>query len=114
MLSALLRPFGRGENSQDEGHRPDVEQRFAPTNRMHRASVASLGEYRQHRHAAADFTEADDDDDDEENESHHDNGQPSRYQAAGVQTEEDEDGRSHSIGLPLFSAGHLGMYMRPQ
>ncbi|VBB83847.1 Putative protein of unknown function [Podospora comata] len=107
MLSALLRPFGRGENSQDEGHRPDVEQRFAPTNRMHRASVASLGEYRQHRHAAADFTEADDDDDDEENESHHDNGQPSRYQAAGVQTEEDEDGRSHSIGLPLFSAGHL-------
>ncbi|KAK4651425.1 hypothetical protein QC762_606080 [Podospora pseudocomata] len=107
MLSALLRPFGRGENSQDEGHRPDVEQRFAPTNRMYRASVASLGEYRQHRHAAADFTEAEDDDDDEENESHHDNGQSSRYQAAGVQTEEDEDGRSHSIGLPLFSAGHL-------
>ncbi|KAK4197257.1 hypothetical protein QBC40DRAFT_334153 [Triangularia verruculosa] len=113
MLSTLIRPFGRGQKSQDEGHRPDIEQRFAPTNRLHRASVASIGEYRQHRHAAADFTEADDDD--EEDESHHGHGhghghgqgQSSRYQATSVQTEEDEDGQSHSIGLPLFSTGHL-------
>ncbi|KAK4193837.1 hypothetical protein QBC35DRAFT_468709 [Podospora australis] len=103
MLSALLRPFNKGENSHDESHR-DIEHHFASI--PPRPSAATLGEYRQHRHATADFTEADDDDEDEDDEPRNNGGQ-SRYHA-GMQTEEDEDGRTNSVGvLPVFSAGHL-------
>ncbi|KAK3990124.1 hypothetical protein QBC44DRAFT_75715 [Cladorrhinum sp. PSN332] len=109
MLSALLRPFSKGENSNlqdDDGH-PDVEQHIPrPPPRYARPSVASLGEYHQHRHATADFTEADDDDDEEE--SDHGQQQQSRYQGAGTRTDEDEDGMANSVNvLPVFSAGHL-------
>ena len=110
MLSALLRPFSKGgnSNSQAEDGHPDIEQRFPrQPSRYARASVASAGEYRQHRHATADFTEADDDDDEEE--SNHEQ-QQSRYQGAGARAEEDEDGLANSANLlPVFSAGHLGI-----
>ncbi|KXX79166.1 Calcium channel YVC1 [Madurella mycetomatis] len=91
MLSALLRPF-QGNNSYDSAA-ADVERDIAPR--------PPLGEYRQHRHATADFTEADDDDE----ESNH--GEQSRYPSGG-RTQADEDGLAQSTGLlPMFSGGHL-------
>lgn len=99
MLSALLRPF-QGSNSYN-ADAADVEQDATPR--------PSLGEYRQHRHATADFTEADDDDEDEE--SNH--GEQSRCPLRG-RPQEDEDGLAQPTGiLPLFSGGHLGTSAPP-
>lgn len=99
MLSALLRPF-QGNNSYGAAA-ADVERDIGPR--------PSLGEYRQHRHATADFTEADDDDDEESN-----HGEQSRY-ASGGRTQADEDGLAQPTGLlPMFSGGHLGLNCLPR
>jgi len=96
MLSALLRPFNKGDRNPRNEDEDDVEQ-------DPRLVQTSARDYAQHRHATADFTEADDDDDES-----HEGGQ-SRYHHDGNRTQEDEDGLNQSIGvLPFFSAGHLG------
>ncbi|KAK3353021.1 hypothetical protein B0T25DRAFT_478976 [Lasiosphaeria hispida] len=94
MLSALLRPFKGIPQHEGQDDVEDVLQHpprpLAP-------------DYRQHRHATADFTEADDDDDEEES----NDGARQRY-PVGNRNEEDEDGVTQSIGvLPMFAAGHL-------
>jgi len=58
-------------------------------------------EYSQHRHATADFTEADDDDEEDTN----DEGRQ-RY-ARDQGADRDEDGRPADV-LPMFSATTLG------
>ncbi|GAB1318899.1 Integral membrane channel protein [Madurella fahalii] len=94
MLSALLRPF-QGNNAYNAAA-ADVERDVTPR--------PSVGEYREYRHATADFTEADDDEEEEEESNH---GEQSRYPLGG-RTQDDEDGLAQSAGLlPMFSGGHL-------
>lgn len=63
-------------------------------------------EYNQHRHATADFTEADDDDE----EDTHDEGR--RGYARDQRADRDEDGRPADV-LPMFSATTLGTANTP-
>ncbi|KAK4454335.1 hypothetical protein QBC34DRAFT_393124 [Podospora aff. communis PSN243] len=98
MLSTLLRPFqGSSAHSNIQGDE-DVEQ-------IPKRPAPPLGDYRQQRHATADFTEADDDDEEES----HDGGQPA-YHRGCTRGGEDEDGLANSTGvLPLFAASHLDL-----
>ncbi|KAK1759344.1 hypothetical protein QBC47DRAFT_103739 [Echria macrotheca] len=98
MLSRLLQPFSKaGTRPCDDGD--DVEQvpsRTAPP-------AVPVHEYSRHRHATADFTEADDDDEDSND------GRPRRPYGDG-HGEEDEDGLAQSVGvLPQFAASQLGI-----
>lgn len=94
MLSTLMRPFKGAARNPDDG---DVLER----NSEPLLRPASVRSYTQHRHATADFTEADDDDDESD-----DARQPCRN--TSNRGNEDEDGLNQAIGvLPLFSAGHL-------
>ena len=96
MLSTFMRPFKGATRNADDGDL--LERNSEPTRRP-----ASVRSYAQHRHATADFTEADDDDDESD-----DARQP--HGNATIRGNEDEDGLNQAIGvLPLFSAGHLGM-----
>ncbi|KAK3943845.1 hypothetical protein QBC46DRAFT_253252 [Diplogelasinospora grovesii] len=97
MLSMLLRPFvGSRRNSQQKADAADEEQDPEPP------AGPSIREYSQHRHATADFTEADDDDEDESI----DQGRGTYND--GNRPEVDEDGLPQSASvLPLFSATHL-------
>lgn len=97
MLSTLIRPFRGAARNPDDG---DLLERNSEPLLRRPASVRS---YTQHRHATADFTEADDDDDES------DDARQPRQNASNRGTE-DEDGLNQAIGvLPLFCAGHLGM-----
>ncbi|KAK3487787.1 uncharacterized protein B0T23DRAFT_214339 [Neurospora hispaniola] len=95
MLSTLIRPFKGAARNPDDG---DLLERNSEPLLRRPASVRS---YTQHRHATADFTEADDDDDES------DDARQPRQNASNRGTE-DEDGLNQAIGvLPLFCAGHL-------
>jgi hypothetical protein len=89
-MSKLLEYFRSGQRSQPD-HEPSTP------------GPATRREYAQHRHATADFTEAEDDDDDTNDEGRQ--RYPSQRHA-----DRDEDGDpSTSNVLPLFSASHLGL-----
>ncbi|RYP64757.1 hypothetical protein DL771_008611 [Monosporascus sp. 5C6A] len=103
LLSSLLRPRKGRASERVDSHlfdsNPSQSPSPGPANR----------DYRDHRHATADFTEADDDDDpdDDEDREHVDQGRrfsflrPSRFRR-------DENGDAGPSGLlPLFSASHL-------
>ncbi|RYP06209.1 hypothetical protein DL764_003301 [Monosporascus ibericus] len=103
LLSSLLRPRKGGATERADSYlfdsNPSQSPSPGPTNR----------DYRDQRHATADFTEADDDDDqdDDEDRDHVDQGRrfsflrPSRFRR-------DENGDAGPSGLlPLFSASHL-------
>ncbi|KAM7204518.1 hypothetical protein V8F33_001482, partial [Rhypophila sp. PSN 637] len=95
MLSALMSPFkGRRRSTVDEYAPRDPEP----------ARPATHDEYSRHRHATADFTEADDDEDDDDDDSN--NGALPHFRGAN-RAADDEDGLGQSGFLPLFSAGHL-------
>lgn len=94
MLSGLFRPFSKGTTFDQEDD--DVEQ----VPKHHAPPAVPHNEYSHHRHATADFTEADDDDEDS-----NDGRQQGYYNGAAP----DEDGLAQSVGvLPLFAASHLG------
>ncbi|KAK3323415.1 hypothetical protein B0T19DRAFT_203425 [Cercophora scortea] len=96
MLSALLGPFKGTRQSEPENDIEHVQQ-----------ARPSAAEYTQHRHATADFTEADDDDDDDDDDEFNGAEQPLHYRVSN-RADEDEDGLPQPAGaLPLFSAGHL-------
>ncbi|RYP79615.1 hypothetical protein DL769_002854 [Monosporascus sp. CRB-8-3] len=103
LLSSLLRPRKGRASERVDSHlfhlNPSQSPSPGPANH----------DYRDHRHAIADFTEADDDDDldDDEDRDHVDQGRrfsflrPSRFRR-------DENGDAGPSGLlPLFSASHL-------
>ncbi|KAK3390428.1 hypothetical protein B0H63DRAFT_538654 [Podospora didyma] len=99
MLSALLRPWKGSSliDAHDDDDGGGVEHDVGYQARPF------AQEYNLHRHATADFTEADDDDDEEET---NDGGEPSHH--ARNRAEADEDGVPRPVDvLPLFSAGHL-------
>src|SRR4051794_38767301 len=102
MLPMLLRPFqGRGAERERDDNQDLREARHDQSR-----APSAVPEYRQHRHATADFTEADDDDDEEE--SNH--GPQQRFRAGTrSRSEHGEDGPSQSGGvLPVFATNHLG------
>jgi hypothetical protein len=69
-----------------------------------RPGAAFHREYAQHRHATADFTEAEEDDDDTNDERRHT--YPGQQHGDGY-----EDGHLNTSNvLPLFSPSHLGIY----
>lgn len=103
----LVRPFqgrgARGEEERDEDDRDTRDIRHAGP-----PAPSAVPDYRHHRHATADFTEADDDDD--EDESNHDGAQQRFRATTRSRSEHGEDGPSQSAGvLPLFAGNHLGM-----
>lgn len=96
MLSTLMSPFkGRRRSTNDDYGGRDTEPARPPP--------PAHDEYIRHRHATADFTEADDDEDEDES---NDGGLP-RFRG-GNRADDNEDGLGQSGVLPLFSAGHLG------
>ncbi|KAK5660345.1 hypothetical protein OQA88_12886 [Cercophora sp. LCS_1] len=96
MLSRLLHPF---KGSAGDHNHQDIEQVPKQPARQ------PIPDYAQHRHATADFTEADDDDEEVSN----DGRRQAPYYGDG-QAEQDEDGLAQSVGvLPLFAAGHLDL-----
>ena len=101
----LLRPFqGRGAQRQELEDRHDDGR---DTRHAEPPAPAAVPDYRHHRHATADFTEADDDDDEEES-NHH--GAQQRFRTTTrSRSEHGEDGPSQSAGiLPVFAGNHLG------
>ncbi len=112
MLNSFLRPF--------QGNRRAVDRAaFPPPDEDDHVDMLSPGtrhEYAQHRHATADFTEADDDDDDDDDDSNdEEQRQGNGRDGDGDEGEgDDEDGvqRSTTV-LPLFSASHLGIHLVP-
>jgi len=93
MLSGLFRPFNKAASDQEDDDVEQVPKHVAPPTVPHH-------EYSHHRHATADFTEADDDDEDS-----NDGRRQGYYDGA----ERDEDGLAQPVGvLPLFAASHLG------
>lgn len=107
MFSSLLHRPRPGSRRNHSGHDKSASPSPGPANRA----------YTLHRHATADFTEADDDGDEsnEEGVNTYRNRQPSRQDEEVDEDEEeeghhrDEDGRRGSLPvLPLFSASHLG------
>lgn len=96
MLSSLLHPFKGAAGSRDN---QDIEQ--VPK----QPAWQPIPDYSQHRHATADFTEADDDD-----EESNDGRRQGRFYGGDGQAEQDEDGSAQPVGvLPMFAAGHLGI-----
>lgn len=99
MLSTLMSPF--------KGRRRSTNDDYAPRD-PGPARPATHDEYIRHRHATADFTEADDDEDEEDS---NDGRLP---QFRGGNRADDEDGLGPSGFLPLFSAGHLGNFVHSE
>ncbi|KAM7206854.1 hypothetical protein V8F20_002560 [Naviculisporaceae sp. PSN 640] len=93
MLSTLLSPFKGRRRSTNDGYAAREPEPARP---------ATHDEYARHRHATADFTEADDDDDEDES----NDGRLPQFRG-GNRVDDEDGGLGQSGFLPLFSAGHL-------
>lgn len=104
----LARPFqGRGARREEERDEDEDDRDRRDTRHAGPPAPSAAPDYRHHRHATADFTEADDDDD--EDESNHDGAQQRFRATTRSRSEHGEDGPSQSAGvLPLFAGNHLG------
>lgn len=104
----LARPFqGKGARREEERDEDEDDRDRRDTRHAGPPAPSAAPDYRHHRHATADFTEADDDDDEDES-NHH--GAQQRFRATTrSRSEHGEDGPSQSAGvLPLFAGNHLG------
>lgn len=89
-----------------KGRRRSTNDGYAPRD-PGPARPATHDEYTRHRHATADFTEADDDEDESND------GRLPQFRS-GNRADDEDGGLGQSGVLPLFSAGHLGNFIPSQ